>query len=158
MFNVFAKREKSRFARPSYGGTRKDPTPTGVIVPLRTVEDRVSLYLGRRRKLISTLAEMQASGGHMTTNDKSVGHLKTTDDNLDDARGKSRVIKRSIVIGHHRTSVSLEDVFWKEFRSAALERNVPLSQLVDEIDFERTHSNLSSAIRLFVLECYRRRE
>ena len=94
----------------------------------------------------------------MTTNDKSFGHLKTTDDNLDDARGKSQVIKRSIVIGHHRTSVSLEDVFWKEFRSAALERNVPLSQLVDEINSERTHSNLSSAIRLFVLERYRRRE
>ena len=82
--------------------------------------------------------------------------LKTADGNLDGARGKSRVIKRSIVVGHHKTSVSLEEVFWNEFRAIARERKVHLSKLVDEVDSERTHSNLSSAIRLFVFDKCRR--
>lgn len=65
---------------------------------------------------------------------------------------KSRVIKRSLVIGGHRTSVSLEDVFWNELRALAHERHVHLSELAAEIDSERQHCNLSSAIRLFVFE------
>jgi predicted DNA-binding ribbon-helix-helix protein len=65
---------------------------------------------------------------------------------------KSRVIKRSLVVGGHRTSVSLEDVFWNEFRALARARLVHLSQLAAEIDSERQHCNLSSAIRLFVFE------
>ncbi|MGA7974973.1 MAG: ribbon-helix-helix domain-containing protein [Pseudolabrys sp.] len=78
------------------------------------------------------------------------------DDTLDGDRGKSRVIKRSIVVGHHKTSVSLEEAFWNELRAIARERKVHLSELVDEIDSERTHSNLSSAIRLFVFDKCRR--
>lgn len=62
----------------------------------------------------------------------------------------SRVVKRSILVGSHHTSVSLEDVFWNELRAIAQERNIALSQLVGEIDSEREHGNLSSAIRLFV--------
>ena len=81
---------------------------------------------------------------------------KTADDNLDDARSKSRVIKRSIVVRHRKTCVSLEDVFWNELRAIARERKVHLSELVDEIDTERTHINLSSAIRLFVFDQRRR--
>lgn len=88
----------------------------------------------------------------MASDDKHDGHLETTDDSF----YKSRVMKRSIEVGGHRTCISLEDVFWNEFRAIALERNVHLSKLVDEIDSERSHSNLSSAIRLFVLEHYRR--
>ena len=90
----------------------------------------------------------------MTADKKRDGQINPTNDNL----GKSRVIKRSIVVGHHKTSVSLEDVFWNELRAIARERNVHLSQLVDEINSERTHANLSSAIRLFVYGRYRRRE
>lgn len=62
----------------------------------------------------------------------------------------SRVVKRSILVGSHHTSVSLEDEFWNELRVIAQERNIALSQLVGEIDAEREHGNLSSAIRLFV--------
>lgn len=62
----------------------------------------------------------------------------------------SRVVKRSILVGSHHTSVSLEDEFWNELRVIAHERNIALSQLVGEIDAEREHGNLSSAIRLFV--------
>lgn len=64
----------------------------------------------------------------------------------------SRVVKRSIVVGRHRTSVSLEDVFWMELRKIAEQEHKTLSQLVADIDARRQHSNLSSAIRLFVFE------
>ncbi|MCW5691032.1 MAG: ribbon-helix-helix domain-containing protein [Pseudolabrys sp.] len=65
---------------------------------------------------------------------------------------KSRVVKRSIVVGRHKTSVSLEDVFWNELRRIAAEQGVALSQLVGRIDAERQHGNLSSALRVFVFE------
>ena len=65
---------------------------------------------------------------------------------------RSRVLKRSIVVGRHKTSVSLEDVFWTELRRIAQELGVHLSELVARIDAERQHGNLSSAIRLFVFE------
>jgi len=65
---------------------------------------------------------------------------------------KSQVIKRSLVVGGHKTSVSLEDAFWDELRAIAHKFGVHLSQLVGSIDAERQHSNLSSAIRLFVFE------
>ena len=68
---------------------------------------------------------------------------------------KSPVIKRSIVIAGHKTSVSLEDAFWKGLKEIALSRGVTLSDLVAAIDSERQLGNLSSAIRLFVLEFYR---
>lgn len=69
-----------------------------------------------------------------------------------DGHLRSRVIKRSLVVGGHKTSVSLEDVFWYELRAIAHERHLPLSQLVGGIDAGRQHCNLSSAIRLFVFE------
>ena len=68
---------------------------------------------------------------------------------------KSPVIKRSIVIAGHKTSVSLEDAFWKSLKDIADDRNVTLSDLVSSIDTDRQHGNLSSAIRLFVLDHYR---
>ena len=68
---------------------------------------------------------------------------------------KSPVIKRSIVIAGHKTSVSLEDAFWKGLKEIADDREVTLSDLVSSIDTDRQHGNLSSAIRLFVLDHYR---
>jgi predicted DNA-binding ribbon-helix-helix protein len=70
---------------------------------------------------------------------------------------KSPVVKRSIVIAGHKTSVSLEDAFWKGLKHIAGERETTLSDLVAAIDSERQHGNLSSAIRLFVLDFYRHR-
>ena len=70
---------------------------------------------------------------------------------------KSPVIKRSIVIAGHKTSVSLEDAFWKGLKEIAVGRDTTLSDLVAEIDTGRPHGNLSSAIRLFVLDHYRAR-
>ena len=68
---------------------------------------------------------------------------------------KSPVVKRSIVIAGHKTSVSLEDAFWKALKNIATARDVTLSDLVASIDTDRRHGNLSSAIRLFVLDHYR---
>lgn len=68
---------------------------------------------------------------------------------------KSPVVKRSIVIAGHKTSVSLEDAFWRALKEIAGGRTQTLSDLVASIDSERQHGNLSSAIRLFVLDHYR---
>jgi predicted DNA-binding ribbon-helix-helix protein len=68
---------------------------------------------------------------------------------------KSPVIKRSIVIVDHKTSVSLEDAFWKGLKEIASGRGTTLTALVAAIDAQRPHGNLSSAIRLFVLDHYR---
>ena len=68
---------------------------------------------------------------------------------------KSQVVKRSIVIATHKTSVSLEDAFWNGLKEIAASRNMALSDLVSSIDSERKHGNLSSALLLFVLDHYR---
>jgi predicted DNA-binding ribbon-helix-helix protein len=73
----------------------------------------------------------------------------------EDAPVKSAVVRRSVVIGGHKTSISLEDAFWDHLRGIARARQCTLSKLIAEIDASRQHSNLSSAIRLFVLEYFR---
>jgi predicted DNA-binding ribbon-helix-helix protein len=63
-------------------------------------------------------------------------------------------MKRSIVIAGHKTSISLEEAFWKGLRDIAAAKEVTLSDLVESIDKNRQQHNLSSHIRLFVLEYY----
>ena len=70
---------------------------------------------------------------------------------------KSHVVKRSIVIAGHKTSVSLEDAFWDRLKDIANVQDTTLSDLVADIDSTRMQGNLSSAIRLFVLETVNRR-
>jgi len=67
----------------------------------------------------------------------------------------SPVVKRSIVIAGHKTSVSLEDAFWKSLKEIAADRGMTLSDLVATIDTDRRQGNLSSAIRLFILDYFR---
>jgi predicted DNA-binding ribbon-helix-helix protein len=69
---------------------------------------------------------------------------------------KSSVRKRSIFFAGYKTSVSLEDEFWKSLKQIARERGMTLGELVRTIDANRNHANLSSAIRLFVLGVYRK--
>ena len=71
------------------------------------------------------------------------GALRCTDE--------SSVVKRSIVINGHKTSVSLEDAFWTELKTIARAQHVTLSELVTKINGRREQNNLSSAIRLLVL-------
>jgi predicted DNA-binding ribbon-helix-helix protein len=59
--------------------------------------------------------------------------------------------KRSIRIAGHRTSLSLEPQFWEALTGAAKARRVSVSRLIQSIDEERKDSNLSSAVRIFVL-------
>lgn len=68
---------------------------------------------------------------------------------------KSQITKRSIVIAGHKTSVSLEDLFWEAFKEIADARQMTLSNLVASIDTDDRHGNLSSVIRLFVFDYYR---
>jgi predicted DNA-binding ribbon-helix-helix protein len=70
---------------------------------------------------------------------------------------KSPVIKHSIILNGHKTSVSLEDQFWDGLREIAARENVAASTLVERIDQGRTGHNLSSAIRVFVLAHFRAR-
>ena len=65
-------------------------------------------------------------------------------------------MKRSITLGGHDTSVTLEDEFWDGLRSIARSENTTLTSLVAQIDrARRIESNLSSAIRVFVLNHFR---
>ncbi len=63
--------------------------------------------------------------------------------------------KRSVMIAGHRTSVSLEDPFWDALREIASERDRSVQALVGAIDAGRGGQNLSSAIRVFVLDAVR---
>ncbi len=76
----------------------------------------------------------------------------------------ARIRKRSVTIGRHRTSISLEAAFWDELGAIAARRGISLNALVAEIDRERLRgrelrdaANLSSALRLHVLAELRQR-
>src|SRR5262245_65621081 len=70
---------------------------------------------------------------------------------------KSSITKRSVVLDGHKTSVSLEDVFWNDLKEIADNQQTTLSKLVSQIDEKRQQANLSSAIRLYVFEHIRTR-
>jgi len=70
---------------------------------------------------------------------------------------RSGIRKRSVLIAGHSTSLSLEEPFWDDLREIARGRTISLNALVAAVDGER-RGNLSSALRLFVRDCYRRGE
>jgi predicted DNA-binding ribbon-helix-helix protein len=70
---------------------------------------------------------------------------------------KSLVRKWSVVVGGHKTSVSLEEPFWSALKEISGQRGMTLSEVADEIDTNRQQGNLSSAIRLFVLDHFKSR-
>jgi predicted DNA-binding ribbon-helix-helix protein len=67
---------------------------------------------------------------------------------------KSSIVKRSVVLAGRKTSVSLEEEFWNGLKEIADGRHITPSDLVGAINAKRQHDNLSSALRLFVLEHY----
>ena len=71
---------------------------------------------------------------------------------------KSPIVKRSIILAGHKTSVSLEDAFWEGLKDIAKTKRKTLSDLVSGIDLDRERGNLSSALRLFVLNHYEREQ
>ena len=66
-------------------------------------------------------------------------------------RPKTGIVKRSVAIAGHSTSISLEEPFWAELRAVARERGQSVQSLIAEIDSGRGGQNLSSAVRVFVL-------
>ena len=68
---------------------------------------------------------------------------------------KSLVVKRSVVVSGRNTSITLEDAFWRALREIAKSQRFNISEMISAIDSARTHGNLSSAIRIFVLDHYR---
>ena len=95
-------------------------------------------------------------------NDKTATDIDAADSNGAESyrlRGVKEfaVVKRSVVVGGHKTSVSLEDAFWTSLKDIATRRGLTLSTQIDAIDRSRKTSNLSSAIRLFVLDHFRAR-
>jgi len=67
----------------------------------------------------------------------------------------SAIFKRTITIDGHKTSVTLEDEFWVGLREIAHRKNATLRSLITQIDDARERNNLSSAIRVFVLNQFR---
>ena len=67
---------------------------------------------------------------------------------------KSLIVKRSVVLEGHKTSVTLEYAFWRGLKDIAWSRRTTLSDLISSIDLDRERGNLSSALRLFVLNHY----
>lgn len=65
-------------------------------------------------------------------------------------------VKHSLTIAGHRTSISLEAPFWDALSHIAQQQNLPLSTLVAEIDSQRRSGGLSSAVRIYILDHYRR--
>ena len=63
-----------------------------------------------------------------------------------------RPLKRSLTLHGHRTSVSLEEAFWREFQKLAAQEALPLNKLAERIDEVRGEVGLASAIRVYVLE------
>ncbi|HAT86489.1 ribbon-helix-helix domain-containing protein [Cohaesibacter gelatinilyticus] len=63
--------------------------------------------------------------------------------------------KHSVTISGHRTSISLEDEFWIGLKAIAATRNRSLADVIRQIDKDRGSTNLSSAIRLAVLNFYK---
>jgi predicted DNA-binding ribbon-helix-helix protein len=64
--------------------------------------------------------------------------------------------KRSMVIAGHRTTLSMPDVFWFALKEIAAQEGIPVSQLVNRIDIDREYANLSSLLRVYVVDYYRR--
>jgi len=90
-------------------------------------------------------------------NDSIIQIMDRTDCSLVRGVKEFAVVKRSVVVGGHKTSVSLEDAFWTSLKDIATRRGLPLSTQIDAIDRTRKTANLSSAIRLFVLDHFRTR-
>ena len=68
---------------------------------------------------------------------------------------KSHIEKRSVMSGGHKTSISLEDAFWSSLKAIAYTQGATVAQTVTTIDKTREQGNLSSAVRLFVLDYVR---
>jgi predicted DNA-binding ribbon-helix-helix protein len=69
---------------------------------------------------------------------------------------KSPIIKRSVSVNGHKTSISLEEPFWNEIKAIASQKNTTIKDLITDIDRDKqAEANLSSSLRVFILRHYR---
>jgi predicted DNA-binding ribbon-helix-helix protein len=127
-------------------------------MPVRFPEARFVL-----NTLFGEMSPCATMHGRRSTGSNGMEHHMLNDEAeiMDDAQSapvkEFAVVKRSVVIGGHKTSVSLEDAFWASLKDIAARRGITLSRQIASIDQHRKTSNLSSAIRLFVLDHFRTR-
>jgi predicted DNA-binding ribbon-helix-helix protein len=89
------------------------------------------------------------------TSDRSGGTVETRGQIQVEGQLKSPIVKRSIMIAGHRTSISLEDAFWRGLKEIAAKHDMSVQNVVAAVHGGRHRGNLSSTLRLFVLEYYR---
>ena len=70
------------------------------------------------------------------------------------AVGSGVVPKRTVTIAGRKTSITLENAFWDSLREIAIQRDMAVSDLVASINADRQYKNLSSAVRVFVLDFF----
>jgi predicted DNA-binding ribbon-helix-helix protein len=86
----------------------------------------------------------------------SVGVGSASEDMTSTNKGRHATVKHSTVINGHKTSVSLEKEFWSALKEIAIVQGTTVSAIIGAIDLKRDHTNLCSALRLFVLDFYRK--
>jgi predicted DNA-binding ribbon-helix-helix protein len=70
---------------------------------------------------------------------------------------KSPIIKRSVAVNGHKTSISLEEPFWNEIKTIASQRHTTIAELITDVDRgKQAEANLSSSLRVFILRHYQR--
>jgi predicted DNA-binding ribbon-helix-helix protein len=84
------------------------------------------------------------------------GGVGSAGEDMTSANSHYSTFKHSTVINGHKTSVSLEKEFWSALKEIAIVQGTTVTALVGTIDLKRDHSNLSSALRVFVVEFYRK--
>jgi predicted DNA-binding ribbon-helix-helix protein len=109
--------------------------------------------LQNRLALLELRVIDRQSNADLSGNGRTLNKAKSPQISLD----KSAIVKRSLNLQGHITSVSLEEEFWEAAKRIAISRGVSVAQLINNIDARRLQKNLSSAIRLFVLAHYKNR-
>ena len=117
-----------------------------------SITERNSIPTERRKEgmfcWVSTLKIVYQLVGGIENSKKAV----FSDSEIKSLLEKNKMLKKSVVIANrHQTSISIEPEFWNELVDIAKEKNLPINQLVTIIDKEKSVENLSSAIRLYVL-------
>lgn len=107
--------------------------------------------------IASVLAEQYERAAHNSEPERTseAGRLPSGGETMS---GRPKSLKRSVGIGRHKTSISLEDTFWLSLKEVAANQGVPVSTLLDRIDRDREDEKLSSAVRKYLLSNERRFE
>ena len=103
---------------------------------------------------VSTIREPNVASDLLTDRRSSENFITVIPDKVPNQADSGEIKKHSVILDGHRTSVSLEDAFWTDLKRFAANCGITINQLVTEIDRNRT-GNLSSAIRIYVLQQYR---